>query len=266
MQLHFQEYGQGEPVIILHGLFGSSTNWQSIGRKLAGQYHVFAVDQRNHGNSPHAGQMDYGNMADDILDFMEQHGLRETNVLGHSMGGKTAMQLALSHPARVQRLVIVDIAPRRYPPAHDEILQALTSLDPPQFQSRKQMEAALAIPDLRTRQFLLMNVARDETGRFHWKFGLENIQRNYDRLNDALTLNSDRQFDKPTLVLRGEKSDYVREEDFTLIRSLFPRAEFRTVPGAGHWIHADNPEAFLKIVSEFLADRASEPATSQEDM
>ncbi|HYG35839.1 MAG TPA: alpha/beta fold hydrolase [Clostridia bacterium] len=252
MQLHFQTYGQGKPLLILHGLLGSLENWQTAGLKLSTHFQVFAVDQRNHGRSPHTEEMNYSVMAEDLAHLMQAQGLNSAVVLGHSMGGKTAMQFALSYPQRVEKLVVVDIAPRAYAPRHEQIFQALSSLDLSRFQTRKQIEEALApgIPDLATRQFLLKNLTRDSAGVFVWKNGLQEIHRAYPQLNLPVTSNS--VFTKPVLCVRGEESDYVVEEDLGQIRALFPNAQLLTIPAAGHWVHAEKPEAFVQGVLAFL--------------
>jgi esterase len=257
MKLHFREYGHGDPLIILHGLFGSHDNWHPVSRRLAERYHVFAVDQRNHGHSPHAPEMNYPVMAEDLAQFCLDHSMASARVLGHSMGGKTAMQFALAHPAQVAGLVVVDIAPRAYDMAHSQISGALLSLDLKTFQTRRQVEEALApaIQELAVRRFLLKNLGHDPDGAFRWKLNLRDIFRNHDSLNAAVE--SDRPFEKPALFIRGGKSDYVREADLVEIRRLFPQAEFHTLAEAGHWVHADAPEAFVKALEIILARPAS---------
>jgi pimeloyl-ACP methyl ester carboxylesterase len=252
MQLHFQSYGKGAPLIILHGLFGSLENWHSISRNLAADFQVLAVDQRNHGRSPHASEMSYQLMAEDLQELLAAQQLGSVNLLGHSMGGKTAMVFSLTHPDLVNKLVVVDMAPRTYPPQHLEILKALLSLDLRSFKSRAEIESELApsIPDLATRQFLLKNLKRDSTGGFSWQMNLAAINANYDCLNEAIS--SQRSFDKPALFIRGERSHYILDEDMPPIRKLFPRTKFCQIPGAGHWVHADKPEPFLRKVREFL--------------
>ena len=254
MQLHFEEYGQGPPLIILHGLFGSLDNWKPMSRKLGGHFHVFALDQRNHGRSPHSSEMNYPLMADDLAGFMQANGLSSGHVLGHSMGGKTAMQFALRYPACVDKLVVVDISPGAYPPLHRCILDALSSLDLASFQNRSQMDAALApsIPESALRQFLLKNVVREPGGVFRWRINLPGICGNYDRLGAALPADG-ASFDRPALFLRGEESDYLRDQDIALVRQLFLQAQLRAIPRAGHWVHVHAPEAFLRAVVEFLA-------------
>ena len=252
MQLHFESYGQGPPLIILHGLFGSLENWHSISRNLAADFRVLAVDQRNHGRSPHAPEMSYHLMADDLKEFFAAEHLESVNLLGHSMGGKTAMLFALIYPDLVEKLVVVDIAPRAYPPHHREILSALGSLDLRSFKSRAEIEAQLAprIPDLAVRQFLLKNVKRDQAANFYWQMNLAAIDANYDRLSEEIS--GQHSFNKPALFVRGERSDYIRDEDVSSIQKLFPRTEFCEIAGAGHWVHAEKPEPFLRTVREFL--------------
>jgi pimeloyl-ACP methyl ester carboxylesterase len=252
MQLHFQSYGQGPPLIILHGLFGSLENWHSISQMLAANFHVFAMDQRNHGRSPHATDMSYQLMAEDLKEFVADKQLGSVNLLGHSMGGKTAILFAISYPQLVEKLIVVDIAPRAYPDHHSDILKALSSLDLSSFKSRAEMESQLApsIPDLAVRRFLLKNVKRDQAGNFYWQMNLCAIEANYARLSEQIS--SQRPFEKPTLFVRGERSNYLRDDDMTAIQKLFPRVKLCEIAGAGHWVHAEAPEAFLRTVREFL--------------
>ena len=252
MQLHYQSFGQGRPLIILHGLFGSSTNWNTLSKALAAHYRVLAVDQRNHGGSPHTDDLSYALLAEDLREFMQQQGLATAYLLGHSMGGKTAMEFALRYPAAVERLIVVDIAPRPYPPHHDEILDALCDLDLAAYRSRSELDAALAgrIPDLTTRQFLLTNATRDESGGFRWKLNLPALERNYDQIVGGVT--TGRSFAGPALFVRGERSDYVQPSDEPEIRALFPQASIVTVADAGHWVHAEAPAEFARLVREFL--------------
>jgi esterase len=255
--LHFQAVGRGEPLVVLHGLFGSLENWAGISRRLGEHFEVFALDLRNHGRSPHLPDMDYPSMAGDVLDWMGGRNLARVSLLGHSMGGKTAMQLALQHPEAVRKLVVVDIAPRAYAPRHREILDALLTLDVSAYQNRLQMEEALApaIPDRATRQFLLKNVGRDGHGAFFWKMNLPAIARSYDQLNQGLM--EDHIFDGPALFVLGGQSDYVQPEDKPRIQRLFPRATFRTLATAGHWVHSEAPHVFVEAVLEFLASPES---------
>jgi pimeloyl-ACP methyl ester carboxylesterase len=252
MQLHYKESGQGRAVILLHGLFGSSDNWYSVAQRLAEQFHVYMIDQRNHGQSPHSAQMDYPLMASDVDKFLTARGLESALVIGHSMGGKTAMQFALHFPQRVERLVVADMAPRAYASGHDKIFAALLALDLPKFQTRGEIEEALApeIPNQVLRRFLLKNLGRGSTGEFFWKINLQDIAKNYWRLREPVA--GDAPFTKPVLFIRGGKSEYIRPEDESLIHEWFPAAQIQTIPDASHWVHADKPEEFLRLLLGFL--------------
>ena len=252
MQLHFKESGQGRAVILLHGLFGSADNWHPIALRLAEKFQVFAVDHRNHGQSPHSAEMNYPLMAGDVEKFMAARGMESASVIGHSMGGKTAMQLALQFPSRVAKLVVADMAPRAYAPAHDKIFAALLALDLPSFQTRQQIEDALApeIPNLVLRRFLLKNLGRNADGKFFWKMNLGGLAQNYLRLGEPVAVSAP--FTKPALFIRGGKSKFIKAEDEPLIRELFPLAQIQTIAGAGHWVHADQPEEFLRRLLDFL--------------
>jgi esterase len=252
MRLHFKGFGQGRPLVILHGLFGSSDNWTGIARRLMDSFRIFAVDLRNHGLSPHAAQMSLPTLAGDLVEFWEAQALESAAVLGHSLGGKVAMQFALRHPDRVEQLVVVDISPRAYPASHEEILRALLALDLASFQTRRQIEDALApaIPDLAVRRFLLKNLGRNPSGALDWKINLRGIADNYLRLTGAVTGSAP--FTKPALFLRGGKSDYIGAADVPLIRQWFPRAEIQTIPEAGHWVQAAAPEEFVRRLRNFL--------------
>jgi pimeloyl-ACP methyl ester carboxylesterase len=258
MQLHHRAYGSGPAVILLHGLLGSADNWHPVAQALAGRFQVFALDQRNHGQSPHAGEMNYRLMAEDVHEFMETNGIARAVVAGHSMGGKTAMQLALQFPHRVEKLIVEDMSPRAYPPAYAPILAALRALDLSQFASRAAIEQALApeIPSLTLRQFLLKNLTRDAAGNFCWKINLSGLVENYPRLGEPIAHpepSRPEPFLKPALFVRGGKSDYLAEADEPLIRELFPNAEIQTIAAAGHWIHADQLAAFLALTLDFLS-------------
>ena len=252
MQLHFKESGQGKTIILLHGMFGSLDNWHPIALRLAEIFHVIAVDQRNHGQSPHHAEMNYSLMASEVNELMAARGIESAHVIGHSMGGKTAMQLALQFPACVEKLVVADMAPRTYAPAHEKIFAALLALDLLKFQSRSQIEDALAveIPDLVLRRFLLKNLGRDSAGVFFWKINLRGIAENYSHLREPLHAASP--FIKPTLFIRGGKSNYINAADEIRIRELFPQAQIQTIPDAAHWIHAEQPAEFLRLVLDFL--------------
>jgi pimeloyl-ACP methyl ester carboxylesterase len=252
MDLHFEAVGEGAPIVILHGLLGSADNWRAMSRRFGAYFKVFAVDLRNHGRSPHSDIFDYDVMAADLRKFVEQQMLGGIILLGHSIGGKVAMQFAVDYGERVDALVIVDIAPKAYEPAHRDTLAALRSLDLRGYKSFADVDAALAptLSDASLRQFLLKNLARDENGRLGWKPHLEAIYRNYGKL--ARGLAPERAFDKPSLFIRGGRSNYIEAGDGPLIRRIFPQAEIVTLPQAGHWVHADRPDEFFQTVVNFL--------------
>jgi esterase len=252
MNLHFEAVGKGPPLIILHGLLGSADNWRSVSQRLGAHYKVFAVDLRNHGRSPHSDIFNYDVMTADLREFMEQQALRHTMLLGHSMGGKVAMQFAIDYSEQVDKLVIVDIAPKAYELSQRYILEALRSLDLTRYKSFTDVDAALAanVPAKSLRQFLLKNLARDENGHLRWKVHLDAIDRNYDKL--VLSLGPERSFNKPTLFIRGGRSNYIEDDDAPLIRQIFPQAEIATLREAGHWVHIDAPDEFFQMVLNFL--------------
>jgi len=251
MRLNFEVQGDGPALLILHGLFGSLENWHGMARRLSAQFKVFSIDQRNHGRSPHLPEMNYELMAGDVLSLMQEAGLARAHVLGHSMGGKTAMQLALAHGQAVDQLVVADIAPKAYPPHHDQIIKALLSVDFLKIKSRRDLDAALApsIPDTAVRQFLIKD-AKPVDGSFKWQMNIKAIAENYPHLLAAPSPGG--QFAGPTLFVCGENSDYITTKDHALIRKLFPASIFEVIPGAGHWLHAEAPEAFFRIVRDFL--------------
>jgi esterase len=252
MQLHFKEYGQGRPLILLHGLLGSLDNWHSIAQRLAEQFHVFALDQRNHGQSPHSADMSYQLLAEDVNEFLLARGLARAWLIGHSMGGKTAMQFALQFPGKVEKLLVEDITPRAYPPELKYIFAALLALDLPKFKTRQEIEGALApeIPELILRRFLLKNLERDADGTFFWKSNLRGLSENYPRLLEPVA--SPVPFEKPVLFIGGGKSNYINPESEPVIRQFFPRAQIKMIAEAEHWVHGETPEEFLALALDFL--------------
>lgn len=260
MLLHHKVLGEGQPLILLHGLFGSLNNWRLIARELASFYRVVLVDQRNHGHSPHREGMEYCALAADLRELMDALGLTSAHLLGHSMGGKTAMQFAGDYPERVDHLIVVDVAPRAYPSRHEAILNALLSLDLTWFTRREDLDAVLArdIPNPAVRQFLLANLMRDGNGRFRWRMNLAAIQRGYSQVNDAITLA--RPVACPALFVRGGRSDYIQDADIPEIYRLFPKAQIVTLPNAGHWLSAETSAQVVRLTLSFLANGQVEEA------
>lgn len=259
MKLFYNQYGDsGPPLIILHGLLGEHGNWHTLSRTTFQEVaHVYGVDQRNHGRSPHADRIDYPSMAADLRSFIDRHDLAPAILLGHSMGGKTAVQTALSYPDRVDRLIVVDVAPKAYPPEHAPLLEALARIDPGNYDRWDEIDAELAkdVPSWPIRQFLLKNLDYDGE-RYRWQMNLDAIRAHYDDIIAAVT--AETTFDGPALFVRGGASDYVADEDLDEIRRLFPCAELVTIDDAGHWVHADAPDALAEVVVEFVAETDEE--------
>ena len=254
LYLNHKTYGsRGHPLIILHGLLGMLDNWQTQSKLYAeAGMKVYAIDQRNHGKSPHRDVFNFEAMARDAHDFMNQHAIASAYVLGHSMGGKTAMQFALTYPELVDKLVVVDVAPKKYPAAHDEILDAMASLKLNQFITRQEADNEIAkrLPKYSLRQFVLKNLARAESGELKWKVNLPVIKKHYPEIAGDITV--DGVFAKPTLFIKGGRSNYIRQSDEKRMHKLFPTSTILTLPDAGHWIHAEKPEEFGKVVLKFL--------------
>ncbi len=267
MKLFFRETGSGMPLVILHGLYGSSDNWMSIARQLADDYRVILPDQRNHGESPHSPVHNYPALIADLEAFVRDRELDHFILMGHSMGGKTAIYYALQHPERVAALIPVDISPRTYRltgdpgtsfSQHKKMMEAMLRLDLSALRIRQEVTDALAgaIPSLRIRQFLMKNLARDDQGRFRWKINLPALYDNLEKIlpgPDSDPLLSQKQFTSaPVLFVRGARSGYITKEDMPVIRRFFPQAQIKTLPDAGHWLHAEQPELFLHTVTDFL--------------
>lgn len=254
VKLSFKQYGSGRPLIILHGLLGAGGNWHTLSRQVfSKQWSVLAVDLRNHGQSPHDPQMDYHTMAGDVHQLIRSEGMASAHVLGHSMGGKVAMQLALEHLGVVDRLIVVDVAPRAYDDRHSHIVEALKALDLSAHADRRSIDAELAksIESNAIRQFLLKNLRHTPEG-YVWIMNLEAIEASYDAIAGPIT--AEGSFGGPVLVVSGGASDYVTAYDKPEIRRLFPAARFVTVPNVGHWVHAEAPAEFARVVTEFLEE------------
>ena len=251
-------YGERPPLIILHGLFGMLDNWQTVGKEVAERcsLKVYVIDQRNHGKSPHTVDFNYNLLVDDLYDFMEQQSIPTAYILGHSMGGKVAMQFAVDNPEKVEKLIVVDIAPKVYPAGHEAIFRALLSLKLDKITSRKMAEAALSshLSSQAVRQFLLKNLSRNRAGTYDWKFNLEVLHEHYEEILGN-TINPYYEFDKEVLFVKGELSAryILPEEDWDVILLTFPNAKLVNIKGAGHWIHAEQPAAFLVALCDFLA-------------
>lgn len=265
--LFYKELGEcnSEVLIVIHGLYGSSDNWLTVSKHLQDKFHIYIVDQRNHGQSPHSHEMNYDVMADDIKGFIEDHHISNPIVMGHSMGGKTAMTLALKYPYLIEKLVILDIAPKSYgnysnyahiTNDHRSIIDALLSVKLEEHKSRTSVDKFLkpAIPNTMVRSFLLKNITRKDDGSLSWKLNLPVLSENLHHIMDGF---SDKEYgefpmDKTVVLINGANSAYVQEEDLQLVRHYFPSVQTATIPDAGHWLHAEQPELFLKTLLYFI--------------
>lgn len=246
-------YGHGYPTVILHGVFGMLDNWHHFAKLLSRDYWVITIDQRNHGRSPHSEQFNYTLLTEDLRYFLLSHHINKCNLIGHSMGGKVAMNFALEHHEFINKMMVIDIGIKNYPPNHDLILQVLCNTDLSTFINRTDIEKELkkSIPDQSIVNFLLKNVTREKnTDNFIWKMNLKAIKKNYEKLLQAIE--SDYQFSGETLFIKGANSNYIFDSDINEIKELFPAAKIETIKGAGHWVHSEQEEKLLYHTLDFL--------------
>ena len=254
MKLFYRHYGEGPPLVILHGIFGLSDNWVSIGKKLAEKFSVYIPDQRNHGQSPHSDAFDYDVLSGDLEEFIRTHELENPVLIGHSMGGKVVMKYALENPEPINRLVVVDMSPRKYSPRlfHQKMIAAMLSVDFAATDSRTEIEEqlALSIPQPSIRQFMLKNLYRPERSTLAWRPNLEAISNNLAEVFEAIV--SSNPYLGPSLFVRGGESDYITDSDRPAIKLLFPNSSIETIAGASHWVHSDKPDELCALFSWFL--------------
>lgn len=263
MKLNYKELGnpKSQPLLILHGVFGSLDNWLTLGRLFSEKYRVFLIDQRNHGRSPHDSSMNYTVLADDLHHFIEEHQLKNPLLIGHSMGGKVVMQYALNYPDAYDKMVVVDISPRKYNVSHHEaILNGLKAIDVKTLQNRNEADQTLGqyIDEEGVRMFLLKNLNRTKDG-FEWKMNLPVLEKSIVKIGGAVTKNTTIDTavhfnEKPTLFISGGQSRYIQEKDISAITKYFPNAHIHTIAEAGHWVHAQAPEEFFEVVMNFFKD------------
>ena len=253
MILNSRIEGNGKPMLIIHGFLGMNDNWKSLGTQFAAQgFQVHALDLRNHGKSFHSNDFSYELMAEDVKQYCEFHQLTNVILLGHSMGGKVAMLLASTYPDLVSKLIIADIGPKYYPPHHQTILEGLNAIDFSEKPSRSDAEEILSayIKDFGTRQFLLKNLYWQTPEQLAFRFNLAVFIDKIEVVGTALPFENT--FSKPTLFLRGDKSNYIEDADFEMIHHHFPASKIETIKNAGHWLHAENPKDFYEVVMRFL--------------
>lgn len=251
MKLFYRELGQGQPLIILHGLFGSSDNWFSLSKIFAEHFKVYVVDQRNHGLSPHDGKHDYDILTEDLKEFIAEHNINQPIIIGHSMGGKVAMNFAVKYPSLLSQLIIVDITPKAYPVHHNSILKGLKAIKLNKLGSRGQADQILSDfeSDPSVRQFLLKNLARGDQQQFEWRINIPVLEKNIEAMGAAIEANG--KFTGPTLFVIGSKSNYFESGDEDIIKKYFPSAIVEKLE-TGHWVQAEKPEEFMNTVFTFL--------------
>jgi len=250
--VNFQQQGSGEHLLLIHGLFGSLENLNMVAKVLAQDYCVTSIDVRNHGKSFHENNMDYNCLAQDVINLLDHLNIEQAYVLGHSMGGKIAIQLALSFPKRVKKLIVADIAPVQYPAHHTKIIEGLKAIDLTQVTKRSDADKQLApyVENIGVRQFLLRNLSNDN-GHYNFRCSLEFIDNCYSQIMQGYQ--GDAQFIKPTLFIKGGNSDYIQLAHKTIIDKILPQSSVKIIQGAGHWLHAEKTTAFNKIVADFLS-------------
>jgi len=251
--LHSKIIGTGKPLLILHGFLGMSDNWKTLGNQYAtAGLQVHLIDQRNHGKSFHDDAFNYDFLANDLKEYIHYHELNHVLLIGHSMGGKTAMQFAVDFPELVKKLIVADISPKYYPPHHQDIINGLLSLNLDGIVSRGEADDALGkhITNAATRQFLLKNLYWKEKGKLAFRFNLPVLSTKMEEIGENIS--SAASYNGPTLFLKGDKSEYVVENDIDLIRRHFPNASIATIANAGHWLHAENPKQFFEKSMAFI--------------
>ncbi len=251
MLLHYKEIGEGKPLVILHGLFGTSDNWQTHAKKLGEYYRVILVDQRNHGHSPWSEDFTYEHLADDLERLILHLGIDQFTLIGHSMGGKTAMYYSQKYPNRLEKMVVVDIGIKRYPMHHNEIIKGIKSIDLSTIESRSAAEQAMLpfVDSYGVRQFLLKNLYWVEKGKLAWRMNVDVLER---EMEEILAPIPTIEVWTPTLFLRGAMSNYILDEDWDAIEEIFLDATLETIENAGHWVHSEQPEEFIEKVLGFI--------------
>jgi len=245
--------GTGKPLLILHGFLGMSDNWKTMGMQFAANgFQVHLLDLRNHGKSFHSDEFNYEIMVQDVFDYCQANNLEKVNILGHSMGGKTAMLFATTHPEMLEKLIVADIGPKFYPQHHQTILEGLNAVDFSLKPSRSEVEEIISkyITDFGTRQFLLKNLYWQEPGQLAFRFNLAVFNKKIEEIGKPLPEKA--VLNKPTLFIRGGNSNYILDDDFETIKNHFPNSSTETIPNVGHWLHAENPQLFYELTSSFL--------------
>lgn len=252
MQLNFKKYGEKGPnLVIIHGIFGSLDNWHTVAQELGTRHQVYTLDMRNHGRSPHSNAMSIKLMVEDVKKFCENCDLDQIYLIGHSMGGKVAMAFAQTYPELLEKLIVVDIAPKTYKAAHHPYFDAYKTIDLSKINNRKELDAAF-MPyekNFAVRQFLMKNIVSNGTGSYQLKINVQGIQNGYEEIVGSLTLGT---IHTPTLFIKGANSNYITAQDESQISRHFSDYHIQSIPNSGHWVHAENRIDFIKALDEFI--------------
>ena len=252
MKLFYRKLGSGKPLFILHGLFGLSDNWSTVGKMLSESFEVYLIDLRNHGSSPHSDEWTYSAMVNDLTELMENEKLNKIILMGRSLGGKVAMQLASMHPEKLEKLIVVDMAPKNYSGSSFDFANKLIDTNLTELKTRKEAEERLSsfIHEKSELQLMQKNIYWNDENKLAWKFNLKTIAENINKIKNTFTL-GEIHISISALFIRGEKSNYILDSDIPQIKKNFPDSEIKTIAGVGHWVHADKPQKFVDIVKEF---------------
>jgi len=251
MKLNYQIIGTGQPLVIVHGLFGSSDNWRSLAKQLSEKVQLITIDLRNHGRSPHSSELSYALMADDLAELLDDLNLTHVDMLGHSIGGKVVMAFSQRYPDRLRKIMVVDIAPKQYEEEHTELFKALLAVDLIHYSKRSEVDDELekTVVDKTVRQFLLMNLVNND-GKLSWRINLQGLFEHYHDLLQAVCVGET--ITVPCCFIRGGRSSYIVDDDKKLIKSIYPNSEIITIEQAGHWVHVEAPHIFLVKITEFF--------------
>ena len=254
MRLNFRKMGEGKPLFILHGLFGLSDNWNTVGKILAEHFQIYLIDLRNHGSSPHSDEWTYPAMAEDILKLTQDEKIYKITLLGHSLGGKVAMQFASMYPEKLEKLIVVDMAPKYYSTDRNmDFTRNLLQVNLSEMKSRKEAEEKIlsVVDKWNIAQLLLKNIYWNDDNKLAWKLNLKVIADNVDIIEKTFSQEK-KSVNTPTLFIRGEKSNYILDSDIAEIKKIFPHSEYKTIEAAGHWVHADKPSEFAEEIIKFI--------------
>ncbi|MBE9466836.1 MAG: alpha/beta fold hydrolase [Bacteroidetes bacterium] len=264
MKLFYRKYGEGYPLIILHGLYGCSDNWVSIGKELAKTFQVFIPDIRNHGKSPHSNEHNYEVMTNDLIEFMNFHSIEKAVLLGHSMGGKIIMNFSVRYPERIEKMIILDIAPKTYSfdddiksDEHRKVINALLNFDIAKFNNRKDIAIEFSKADINDnyKKFLLKNIYRDNGNHFLWKINIKAINENLQQIMNGLEQERNFSNSSNCLFIKAENSNYILENDYALIKKIFTNSQITTIKNASHWLHIEYPKLIIQKILDFTSNQ-----------